>query len=202
MMDIRPATLADEARLYEICILTGDSGKDATGIFDQPDLLGDIWVGPYLHLSADHCYVVQSEDGVPLGYCIATLDTTSFDTVTDAVWWPAKQAFYRKPDISQQDTWSRDERIAHIIHHPLRSPSEFLEEFPSHAHINLVPEMQGKGWGKKLMQAMEDSLRSAGSPGVHLILSSKNLNALAFYQAVGYHVIFEREGEIGVAKKL
>jgi len=84
----------------------------------------------------------------------------------------------------------------------LRSPSEFLEEFPSHAHINLVPEMQGKGWGKKLMQAMEDSLRSAGSPGVHLILSSKNLNALAFYQAVGYHIIFERTGEIGVAKKL
>jgi ribosomal protein S18 acetylase RimI-like enzyme len=79
---------------------------------------------------------------------------------------------------------------------------EYLDEYPSHAHINLVPEMQGKGWGKKLMQAMEDSLRSAGSPGVHLILSSKNLNALAFYQAVGYHIIFERTGEIGVGKKL
>jgi ribosomal protein S18 acetylase RimI-like enzyme len=52
------------------------------------------------------------------------------------------------------------------------------------------------------MEAMENSLREAGSPGVHLILSSKNLNALAFYQAVGYHVIFEREGQIGVAKKL
>jgi ribosomal protein S18 acetylase RimI-like enzyme len=52
------------------------------------------------------------------------------------------------------------------------------------------------------MRAMEDSLRSAGSPGVHLILSSKNLNALAFYQAVGYQIIFERPGEIGVAKKL
>jgi ribosomal protein S18 acetylase RimI-like enzyme len=62
--------------------------------------------------------------------------------------------------------------------------------------------MQGQGWGKKLMQAMEESLRSAGSKGVHLILSSKNMNALAFYKAVGYHVIFERPGEIGVAKKL
>jgi len=49
---------------------------------------------------------------------------------------------------------------------------------------------------------MEDSLRSAGSVGVHLILSSKNLDALAFYKAVGYHVIFERDGQIGVAKKL
>jgi len=201
-MDIRLASLDDERTLYDICVITGDSGKDATGIFDQPDLLGDIWVGPYLHLSADHCYVVQSEDGVPLGYCIATLDTTSFETVTDALWWPIKQATYIKPDIELKESWSRDERLTHLIHNPLRSPVEFLEEYPSHAHINLVPELQGKGWGKKLMQVMEDSLRSEGSLGVHLILSSKNLNALAFYQAVGYHVIFERPGEIGVAKKL
>jgi len=200
-MDIRTATLGDEARLYEICVLTGDSGKDATGIFEEPNLLGDIWVGPYLHLSPAHCFVVDDNSEV-LGYCIATLDSTSFDTVAAALWWPAKQAIYSKPDIAQKDSWSRDERLAHLIHNPLTSPAEFLEEFPSHAHINLVAEMQGKGWGKKLMEAMENSLRESGSPGVHLILSSKNLNALAFYQAVGYHVIFEREGQIGVAKKL
>jgi ribosomal protein S18 acetylase RimI-like enzyme len=201
MMDIRLATLADETRLYEICVLTGDSGKDATGIFQQPNLLGDIWVGPYLHLSPEYCFVVD-DNAQAVGYCIATLDSTSFETVAAALWWPAKQAIYTKPDIAQKDSWSRDERLAHLIHNPLTSPIEFLEEFPSHAHINLVAEMQGKGWGKKLMEEMENSLREAGSPGVHLILSSKNLNALAFYQAIGYHVIFEREGEIGVAKKL
>jgi ribosomal protein S18 acetylase RimI-like enzyme len=37
---------------------------------------------------------------------------------------------------------------------------------------------------------------------VHLILSNKNQNALAFYQAIGFKIIFERPGEIGVAKKL
>jgi ribosomal protein S18 acetylase RimI-like enzyme len=201
-MDIRQATKSDQERLYEICVLTGDSGKDATGIFQQPQLLGDIWVGPYLQLSPEHCFVVQNENGQALGYCIATLDSTSFDTVAAALWWPAKQAVYSKPDIAQKDSWSRDERLTHLIHNPLTSPTEFLKEFPSHAHINLVAEMQGKGWGRNLMEAMENSLREARSPGVHLILSSKNLNALAFYQAIGYHVIFEREGEIGVAKKL
>ena len=200
-MDIRLATLADESRLYEICVLTGDSGKDATGIFQQPNLLGEIWVGPYLHLSPDYCFVVD-DNTQAVGYCIATLDSTSFETVAAALWWPAKQAIYTKPDIALKDFWSRDERLTHLIHNPLTSPAEFLEEFPSHAHINLVAEMQGKGWGKKLMNTMENSLREAGSPGVHLILSSKNLNALAFYQAIGYHMIFEREGEIGVAKKL
>lgn len=200
-MDIRQATKADQERLYEICVLTGDSGKDATGIFQQPNLLGDIWVGPYLHLSPEYCFVVD-DNAQAVGYCIATLDSTSFETVAAALWWPVKQAIYSKPDIAQKDNWSRDERLTHLIHNPLQSPTEFLEEFPSHAHINLISEMQGKGWGKKLMAAMEDSLRNAGSVGVHLILSSKNLDALAFYKAVGYHVIFERPGEIGVAKKL
>ena len=200
-MKIRPATLADEARLYEICVLTGDSGKDATGIFQQPNLLGDIWVGPYLHLSSDHCFVVD-DNAQAVGYCIATLDSTVFELLALKQWWPAKQAVYAKPDIALKDSWSRDERLTHLIHNPLTSPKEFLEEFPSHAHINLVAEIQGKGWGKKLMQSMESSLREAGSPGVHLILSSKNLNALAFYKAVGYHIIFERPGEIGVAKRL
>ena len=201
-MDIRQATKSDQERLYEICVLTGDSGKDATGIFQQPDLLGDIWVGPYLHLSPEHCFVVQRETGEALGYCIATLDTTSFETVTAAMWWPEKQLNYPKPDVAQRESWNRDERLTHLIHNPLQSPPEFLEDFPSHAHINLIEEMQGKGWGKKLMTAMEGSLRSAGSVGVHLILSSKNLDALAFYKAVGYDVIFERDGQIGVAKKL
>ena len=201
-MNIRLAVKEDKARLYEICVLTGDSGEDATGIFQQPDLLGDIWVGPYLQLSPEHCFVVQSETGEALGYCIATLDTTSFEIVTAATWWPEKQLQYVKPNLEQRESWSRDERLTHLIHNPLPSPTEFLVEFPSHAHINLISEMQGKGWGKRLMTTMEDSLRNAGSAGVHLILSSKNLRALAFYKAIGYHVIFERPGEIGVAKKL
>ena len=201
-MDIRLAAKADLKRLYEICVLTGDSGKDATGIFEQPALLGDIWVGPYLHLSPEHCFVLHNDGGTPLGYCIATLDTIFFELAAAATWWPEKQLRYTKPDIAQKDSWSRDERLTHLIHNPLTSPTEFLTEFPSHAHINLIDEMQGKGWGKKLMAVMEDSLRSAGSIGVHLILSSKNLDALAFYKAVGYQVIFERPGEIGVAKKL
>lgn len=200
-MKIRPATLSDEARLYEICVLTGDSGKDATGIFQEPNLLGDIWVGPYLHFSPQHCFVVDSNEQA-VGYCIATPDSTSFESAAAKDWWPRKQVLYTKPDIYLKDSWSRDERLKHLIHSPLTSPKEFLVEYPSHAHINLIAEIQGKGWGTKLTRTMEDSLRAEGSPGVHLVLSSKNLNALNFYQAIGYDVIFKREGEIGVAKKL
>lgn len=200
-MDIRAATLADEARLYEICRLTGNSGKDATGILQQPNLLGDIWVGPYLHFSLAHCMVLEDNNEL-LGYCIATVDSSSFDTVCAALWWPEKQASYTKPDIAIKELWSKDEHLAHLIHNPPNTPTDILKEFPSHAHINLVAEVQGRGWGRKLMRAIEKSLKAAGSSGVHLIVGLDNLNALNFYKAIGYQVIFEREGDVGVAKKL
>lgn len=201
-MNIRLATSKDKERLYEICVLTGDSGNDATGIFHQPDLLGDIWVGPYLQFSPEHCFVAENDEKAVVGYCIATLDTEAFETIASATWWPLQQGRYTRPDIAKRENWSRDERLSHLIHEPMQSPQEFLEDFPSHAHINLISNFQGKGWGRNLMTTMENSLRVAGSNGVHLILSSKNLKALAFYKALGYHVIFDRPGEIGVAKKL
>jgi ribosomal protein S18 acetylase RimI-like enzyme len=201
-MNIRLASKSEQTRLYEICVLTGESGKDATGIFQQPDLLGDIWVGPYLEISPEQCFVLEGVDGNPLGYCIGTLDSTAFEKTAAETWWPDRQAQYEKPDIEMKESWNRDEHLTHLIHNPLQSPSEFLVDFPSHAHINLVADVQGKGWGKKLIETIEKSLRDAGSTGVHLILSNKNQNALAFYQAIGFKIIFERPGEIGVAKKL
>lgn len=201
-MKIRQANLADQDWLYKICILTGESGSDATGIFDKPQLLGDIWVGPYLHLSLQYCFVLEASDRKILGYCLATLDTTSFERAASTNWWPAKQKIYKEPDTEMQNSWSRDEKLENIIHNPLTTPVEILEEFPSHAHINLIPEAQGQGWGRSLMETMENSLRIDRSPGVHLILSSKNLNALAFYKALGYQIIFEKPEEIGVAKSL
>lgn len=201
-MRIRKAFQSDRSRLYEICLLTGESGLDASGIYLDPDLLGDIWVGPYLVISPDHCFVVENDGGQALGYCIATPYTSLFEVEAERSWWPKIQARYPKPEISQQKNWSRDEKLVNLTFHPPKVDSEILHNFPSHAHINILPELQGKGWGKKLISTMESSLLQAGSPGVHLILSANNQNALAFYQAIGYQIYFQTNHEICVVKKL
>lgn len=87
-MNIRLASKSEQTRLYEICVLTGESGKDATGVFQQPDLLGDIWVGPYLEISPEHCFVLEGVDGNPLGYCIGTLDSTAFEKTAAQTCYP------------------------------------------------------------------------------------------------------------------
>ena len=46
---LRPYRAGDLGHLYDVCIRTGDSGDDATGKLAQPELLGDIFVGPYYY---------------------------------------------------------------------------------------------------------------------------------------------------------
>src|SRR5665213_4601378 len=43
MTDIRPYRADDLAALYEICLKTGDSGKDATALYDDPKLIGHVY---------------------------------------------------------------------------------------------------------------------------------------------------------------
>ena len=61
-----------------------------------------------------------------------------------------------------------------------------VEHFPSHLHIDLLPAFQGAGNGRRLIQAVLDSLAAAGSRGVHLGVSARNERAMGFYRAVGF----------------
>jgi len=40
---IRPVSQADLDALYEICLRTGDAGEDATHLYSDPRLLGEIY---------------------------------------------------------------------------------------------------------------------------------------------------------------
>ena len=67
-----------------------------------------------------------------------------------------------------------------------------LKGWPAHLHIDILPEWQGKGWGKVLMEEFCKRLRGEGAKGVHLIMGGGNKTAERFYRKVG----FERFGEV------
>jgi GNAT superfamily N-acetyltransferase len=60
-------------------------------------------------------------------------------------------------------------------------PSAF-SLWPSHLHIDLLPEVQGRGFGVLMIQHLLSQLKHAGSSGVHLEMAASNLKALTFYQ--------------------
>lgn len=179
---IRLARAADAAALYDVCVRTGDSGGDATGMYLYPDLLGDVFVGPYLALEPELSFVVDDGAGAE-GYTLGALDSTVFAERCEAEWWPAIRRKYA--DLPVPDT-ALDQWVLRRIENP-PPVREFAVEFPSHLHIDLLPRWQSGGWGRRLIETMLARLRALGSPGVHLEVSPRNERAIGFYRHLGFH---------------
>ena len=56
---IRPYHPEDLDGLYDICLKTGDTGEDATGLYDDPKLLGHLYAAPYAVLEPDLTFVLE-----------------------------------------------------------------------------------------------------------------------------------------------
>ena len=195
-LDIRKATVDDLTDLYRVAIKTGNSGSDATGMFRNDDMIGEVFVGPYVTLSTETCFAL-SEDGRAIGYGLCVLDTETFQRNCREKWWPVLQEKYRDLASVQDQEW-----LVKEIFQPTPSPESVLEKFPSHGHIDLLPHVQGQGWGRKMMEAMEIRLSELGSPGFHLRVSAYNDQGLKFYSAIGYSELMRRGDEVVVGKEL
>lgn len=178
---IRKATPADGAALYDICVRTGASGADATGLYRHPALLGDVFVGPYLQLEPELAFVVDGPSG-PEGYVLGALDTTVFDLRCERDWWPPVRRRYAgvSVPVDAKDTW-----LLRWIEEPPATP-DFAAEYPSHLHIDLLPTLQGGGWGRRLIGTLCEALRAGGSQGVHLGVGTDNARAVGFYRHLGF----------------
>jgi ribosomal protein S18 acetylase RimI-like enzyme len=179
---------SDLTALYRICLKTGNSGKDASDLYKNPDLLGHFYAAPYAVLEPDLCFVVISE-GIPCGYILGTRDTVPFCERCDTEWFPVLREQYPLP--AEEDT-STDARIIRLIHkgHWL---NEDLAAYPAHLHIDLLPQIQGQGMGRKLVDAFVKRLNEIGVHALHLQVGKANPGAIAFYQRTGFHVIKDYE---------
>ena len=180
---IRPFRRQDTDAIYQVCLLTGDDGRDASSQVDR-DLMGDVWAGPYLALEARCASVAVDDEGVA-GYVIGTRDTRAFEVACATDWWPRLRERYAEP-AGPPDGWNLDERLRYLVHHPLASPDDVVAGHPAHLHLNLLPRAQGQGAGHLLLSAALDTLRAAGVPGVHVGVSPGNERANRFWERGGF----------------
>jgi ribosomal protein S18 acetylase RimI-like enzyme len=179
---IRPYAPADLDALYEICLRTGAAGDDASDLVEDPQLLGHLYAAPYGVLEPEHAFVLDDGRGRAAGYVLGALDTVAFEARCEAEWWPPLRARY--PQREGGD--GLDDLLIGMLHHRRRRGDEVLGRFPSHLHIDLLPEVQGHGWGRRLMATLFDALAADGSPGVHWGVSAQNHRALGFYRHLGF----------------
>lgn len=196
MVTIRAATLADLPGAYRVCLLTGDAGADGSTRFRNPDLLGHVFVGPYIAGERSLANVVVDEDGVA-GYCLAALDTRAFRDWAEAEWWPVLRAQY--PLL---EDGSEDAEIIRLIHEPPIAPAAIVDRYPSHLHIDLLDRARGSGLGRHLIDGQVAALRERGSRGVHLDVAATNTNAISFYRHLGFGELATLEDSILMGRLL
>lgn len=190
---IRSARPEDQAGAYQVCLKTGDSGKDGEPFYrEDPDALGRIFVGPYLAFEPGLSLILEDSKGV-CGYALGAFDSRSFFHRYEKEWRPELAKRFPEPpgDPSQ---WSRVEAIHYLYHHPDYFCPDPYEVYPSHLHIDLLERARGQGIGRRMMEQVMEKLRARGSPGAHLGLSAQNLPAFGFYQRLGFQELV-RVGE-------
>jgi ribosomal protein S18 acetylase RimI-like enzyme len=181
---LRRAIAADHAALAMVCLKTGDAGKDASALEDDPDLLGLIYTIPYQIFEPGLAFVVEGSEGV-CGYLLGAADTRAFNARLLERWYPSLQARCADPG-ADASRWQGSDWGRHWIHHPELDVPVILDAYPSHGHIDLLPPARGRGIGRKAMSFLEEKLVEAGSSGLHLQVMPENRGALSFYAALGF----------------
>jgi ribosomal protein S18 acetylase RimI-like enzyme len=177
--ELRGYREGDLPDMYRVCLLTGDAGRDASTLYRDPDLLAHVYCGPYPTADPALSLVVVDGEGVA-GYLVGTADSTGFAAWEELHWWPALRARYPLGP----DDGSADHVLVEHLHHPPHE--EPPAGFPAHLHIDLLPRLQGQGWGRRLIEGFADALAERGVPGMHLRVDPRNTAAIAFYDRLGF----------------
>jgi ribosomal protein S18 acetylase RimI-like enzyme len=200
-INIRRAVLSDLPYFYEICLKTGDGGKDASALFFDQYLLGHYYAAPYLVYQSGICLAAEYEYR-PQGYIVAVPDTASFKQWMEEQWLPPLRKRYQKP--FPQARSEKEEDIVDLIHErkfPIDITEQpWLTDYPAHLHIDLLPAIQGKGQGRVLIDNLFNELVKKGVSGLYLGVGSSNTGAIAFYRKMGFSVLKEHEWGLTMGK--
>ncbi|MEW2812619.1 GNAT family N-acetyltransferase [Streptomyces massasporeus] len=183
---IRPYRPEDRPALDDICIRTAHHGEDSRPHYADPGIFPVTFAAPYVHLEPDLAFVLDDGRGRAVGYILGTADTHRFAGAFRATWLPQVAGRYPEPPRPPR---TPDEVMAGLLHHPERMVLPELAGHPAHLHIDLLPDWQGRGHGRRLMRTFLRALQDRGVPAVHLSMATANTRARAFYDRMGFEEI-------------
>ncbi|GAA1525697.1 hypothetical protein GCM10009761_29740 [Agromyces terreus] len=184
---IRAYRSDDRADVARICLLTASGGSDATGVYSDDSLMPEVFALPYVTYAPELAFVVDDGSGRAVGYIIAVADTAAFIDWWKREWTPGFVSRHPSPGPATSHAPSFTEAdLLKAGSDPERMRIAELGEYPAHLHIDLLPELQGKGFGRRLVETLRDALAERGVPGVHLSMDPNNTSARAFYDRLGF----------------
>ena len=186
---IRPYRPADRDDVFEICLRTAAGGGDATGVYSDDSLMPEVFALPYVAYAPDLAFVVDDGSGRrALGYVIGVADTGAFVEWWKREWAPGFRERHPEPGApTGRDPGFTEAQLLEAGYDPERMLIAEVDEYPAHLHIDLLPELQGQGFGRRLIDTLRAALAERGVPAVHLGMDAANVAARSFYDRLGFH---------------
>jgi ribosomal protein S18 acetylase RimI-like enzyme len=186
--DIRRYREGDRKAIQDICYLTGYMGDSAAYFWRHKPSFVEVWTSLYLDREPESVYVAIKEDAV-VGYltgCLYTASAPNSEAIFQSIilkhgllFRPGTAGFLWRAILDGM----KDKQVA---------TGELIDErWPSHLHINLLPDARGTGLGAALMESWLGHLKQSGSPGCHLGTLVENARAVSFFKKMG----FKKHGE-------
>lgn len=196
---IRPYQPNDRDAVADICVRTAAGGQDARGIYSDDLLMPDVYCLPYVTYAPDLAWVVDDAAGHPIGYVLAVADTRDFVDWYAAEWTPGFRVRHPRPGPMGRDHRYTEQALVRDGADPHRMvrgiTAAELTDFPAHLHIDLLPEGQRQGLGRRLLDTLRSALAERAVPGVHLSMDPANAGAAAFYAAYGFRELPSHRAE-------
>lgn len=185
LVEIRRFEAKDLDACYAISLATGLAGSDASHLYRDPRMMGHVYVAPYAALAPDLTFVVEDPSGVA-GFAAGTDDTAAWEARLELDWWPSLRKRYADPAGVPPASHTADQRRASMIHHPVRTPGSVAARYPGHLHMNLLPRLQRRGIGTRLLVRWLDAVVRHGTRAVHVGVNRANAGAIGFWRRQGF----------------
>lgn len=199
-VNVRPAVQSDIPYLYSICLETGNSGKNATPLFSDPWLIGQYYAAPYLFYDQSLCFIAEKDD-IPKGYILGTNNTIQFNNWLHTQWLPPLRLRYPIIQTEENEISKMECNLRETIHKKIEG-NQWVSEYPAHLHIDLLPELQGKGIGRSLINVFLNELKTKKCTGIHLGVNSKNSGAIEFYKKMDFLILQQDTKSLIMGKHL
>lgn len=179
MPEIRPYRHDDYDAVRKICLECSDVRK-RTEV--QRLAILKTYCDYYIEVEPQNCFVAVDENDKPIGYILCAENYGKYNKVFSEKYLPVIKAF--------GFTYMVAARSSSTLH------GRYAGYYPSHMHIDILPEYQRQGLGTKLVDALAEHLRSRDGRGVMLIVGKKNEKGMNFYSKYGFSVINTISGAV------
>lgn len=173
-MTIRNYKPKDKERLRYICKETAwDSYKaDENRLESVPIMFNDY----FTEQEPEFAFVLADDNDLPAGYIICSANYDNFVNSMKTVY--TERLYAVAPD-----------EVSFLNN--FLSSLEKIKDHPVHFHIDILPDFQRQGWGRKLMQKLWNKLKSENIDYLSGCCISRNSDGYKAYMKLGFEEIYD-----------